>query len=78
MAREQSSEEMSSLASTILKLKPLDTNVKRGPTYVELRENYNGLLEDAKRLAGSVMSQDETPGEPVEELQGPLDMGDGQ
>lgn len=56
----QSSEELSSLAAKVLNLDPAEAG------FVELDqlvEQYNNLLTDAKRLAGSVLSQDETPQE---------------
>lgn len=49
----QSSPEMSSLASAVLQIGP-DNRAQNSPTYQE-------LLEKAKRLAGSVLGQDETP-----------------
>lgn len=58
MVDKQSSEELSSLAGRVLNIEPI------GPAFVDvdhLSEMYNELLADAKRLAGSVLSQDETP-----------------
>ncbi len=56
MAKRESSTELSSLASRILQLDmapPETSSVAAGA--------YNQLLRDAQRLAGSVLSQDETP-----------------
>lgn len=50
----ESSEEMSSLAATILNMDP---ETEDGISAAQ----YNKLLKDAKRVAGSVLSQDETP-----------------
>lgn len=52
--REESSAELSSLAANVLGYDEVtDDDVDA--------EMYNALLKDAKRLAGSVLSQDETP-----------------
>lgn len=55
MPNKQSSDELSSLAAKTIRRKPAVLPV------VE-RSTYNELLEDAHRLAASVMSQDETKG----------------
>jgi hypothetical protein len=64
MIDKTSSDEMSRLASEVLQEEPMDVSEKRdaerGPTYAELRENYNTLLQKAKSLAGSVLSQSGT------------------
>lgn len=53
----QSSSTMSSLAAEVLNTERAQLNDRVTP------HRYNELLEKAKRLAGSVMSQDETPGQ---------------
>lgn len=58
MAVKQSSPEMSALASRVLGLKETEDVATRLP--------YLELLAAAKSLAGSVLSQDETPGQAVE------------
>lgn len=59
MANRESSPELSSLASGIMRGQavPLDAPIEP--------ELYNALLKSAKSLAGSVLSQDETPGQGV-------------
>lgn len=52
----QSSSELSSLAARILNM---DTIPDDTPTSAA---DYNVLLQTAKKLAGSVLSQDQTPG----------------
>lgn len=56
----QSSPDLSSLASKILRLTPLEITKMETAMGVQA---YEALLADAKRLAGSVLSQDETPGQ---------------
>lgn len=53
----QSSSAMSSIAARVLKMK-LFTSRPDVST-----DDYNALLADAKALAGSVLSQDETKGQ---------------
>jgi hypothetical protein len=66
MPTRESSSELSSLASSVLQLRtkagttPVGLGGDANTGYVPASE-YNALLEKAKRLAGSVMSQDETP-----------------
>ncbi len=52
--KKESSDAMSSLAASVLRRKPATDKSAAG-------YSYNLLLADAKRLAGSVLSQDETP-----------------
>jgi hypothetical protein len=53
----ETSSRVSSIASTILSLNPVDNT-----TDVD-GDDYNVLLDQAKILAGSCLSQDETPGQ---------------
>lgn len=57
MPKEQSSEELSSLASEVLQMKMLTLQSPLD------HHGYNALLRKAKRLAGSVLTQDENPEE---------------
>lgn len=67
MPKKESSDAMSSLAAHVMGLQP---KTGRSRNLIPEDENtlfvpvddYNGLLHNAKRLAGSVMSQDETTG----------------
>lgn len=56
MANRETSDEISSLAANVLKLQPSDSR------NAAEKKMYNDLLRDAKRLAGSALSQDQTPG----------------
>lgn len=58
----ETSSEISTLASAILRLPAasLSNNFKPTP------DDYNNLLTDARKLAGSALSQDETPGQAPE------------
>lgn len=56
MSKEQSSEEMSSLAARVLQME----DVNSFGSLVAAVDAYNRVLAIAKRLAGSVLSQDET------------------
>lgn len=62
----QSSSRLSTLASKINKMKPrpglAGATVEREGRYVPV-DDYNKLLRNAQSLAGSVMSQDQTPGQ---------------
>lgn len=60
----ESSEEMVSLAQTIWNLEPRSTKTVKA-------DDYNGLLADAKSLAGSVISQ--APGPDADQEPLPLD-----
>lgn len=53
----QSRSAMSSLAARVLRMKLLNA------TSDVSTDDYNALLADAKALAGSVLSQDETKGQ---------------
>ena len=48
----QSSPELSSLASRVMRIKPTKNGLVSG-------SDWNNLLEKAQKLAGSVLSQDE-------------------
>lgn len=65
MPKRQSSAELSSLASKIAQLKHRPglsgATVEHDKRYVPV-ESYNELVDNAKKLAGSVLSQDETRG----------------
>lgn len=55
MATKETSADISALAARTLRRKPARARMVDGGT-------YNDLLEDAQRLAGSALSQDETRG----------------
>jgi len=57
-ARKETSPRVSSIAAGILRMKPMTVSPDREP----VRE-FNDLLEKAKTVAGSALSQDETPGQ---------------
>ncbi len=55
MVDKQSGDEISTLASSVMRRQPARARTVDA-------QQYNDLLTDSKRLAGSVLSQDETPG----------------
>lgn len=67
MGDKETSSRVSSIAANILNLEscPLEPLEGTGKSLIAA-EDYNSLLVDAKTLAGSVLSQDETPGGKIE------------
>lgn len=61
--RKQSSSKLSTLAGQIQNQKPLSLDGQDDVDVDAIVDEYNALLANAQRLAGSVMGQDETPGQ---------------
>lgn len=59
----ESSSELSSLAGAVLNMPPLGEVFEMTGAVKQVATRYDELLTAAKRLAGSVLSQDETPGQ---------------
>lgn len=62
-ATRQSSPEISSLAAKVMGWTETTPEIVGEDNVNQQCQSYNQLLRDAKRLAGSVLSQDETPGQ---------------